>query len=146
MNEQPELVSGTKKGQNKFKEFLFLKVNANGTIEPLEKSQRDEAVHTLKLTLRYPSYQLEMQIKARALKFDEKNNYHYNDTDIITEERIRNCLVQWNLHEIFPEDYKVLLSVRQVLDDSSMDQWEELPPKLRKAISATVNYAIGGIS
>jgi hypothetical protein len=77
--------------------------------------------------------------------FDERNNYHYPDYEIITEERIRNCLVSWNLDKQFPDDFKKLFRVRGVLEDDSVDQWKDLPPLIRKAIGSAINEALGGI-
>lgn len=133
----------TRKPNNRFEQRIYIRVTPEGTIQPLDKRKRRAAEYEFVLQLEYPSYEDELKIKALVTKYDEQHQIHFTDYALLTEERVRRCLVQWDIHEKLPQLTKKLHRIRGELEDDSMSLWKELPPLLRKTIADRINIALG---
>lgn len=137
----------TSRPNNSFTTCLYLKVSEEGTLFALDRRRRKSADYVAKLTIEYPSYETETQIKQRCTRYDESHSQFIVDYDTLTEERVRKCLMSWNLHEampfLFPSGMGKLHRYHGELDDESLDLWKGLAPSIRKSVAWLINEAIG---
>lgn len=137
----------TSRPNNSFTTSLYLKVSEEGTLYALDRRRRKSADYEVKLTIEYPSYEAELQMKQRCTRYDEVRSQHIIDYDLLTEERVRRCLVNWTMHEampfIFPSGMGKLHRYHGELDDESLDLWKGLSPTIRKSVAWLINEAIG---
>lgn len=136
----------TEKPNNRFIISLYVRVTNEGTLIPLDRRRRRGAHYTGKLTLEYPTYEDELQMKQDATKYYEQYHLQQLDYDSVTESRIRRCLVRWDLDESIPPlRTKKIHRILGKLDDDSMELWKKLPPLIRKAIAMLINELLGPI-
>lgn len=147
MRTKPEptaLSSG--KTANRFNVRVYLRVSPEGTLVPILRKYRKSAHYKVDLVFQYPTYEQELELKQLSTQFDTTNQQHMLDYSRLTEERVRRCLVQWNLHEEIPSlEVSRLHRVRGLLEDDSLEEWKRLPPLLRKHIGQMVNEALGTV-
>jgi len=143
MGDKNLIAVSTQRPDNSFDVKIYVAITPEGTLQPLARRQRRRADHVVKLKIEYPTYEEEIGMRQRATVFDERNQVHYTDFAKLTEERVRCCLVKWDLHEKIPGLTKRLHRLRRELEDDSMELWKNLPPLLRKTIAEEVNMAIG---
>jgi len=82
-------------------------------------------------------------MKHKATSYDELHQLHYTDYANLTEQRVRKCLVGWDLHKKVPGLTKKLHRVHGNLEDDAMELWQQLPPLIRKLIADLINAALG---
>jgi len=140
----PEVkAKSTASNENRFPERIYLRVNENGTISPVEKRYRRRATHYFEIEIEYPKYSEELDMKSKSTTYDEHNQIHYTDYAMLTEHRVQRCLVRWDLHKKIPGLTKRLHRVHGFLEDDSMELWRKLPPPIRKTIADLINIALG---
>lgn len=135
--------AGTKSPNNRFEDHIYARISDRGTLEILDMKKRRAATHKLRFEIEYPTYEVELEIRRRATVYDERFQVHYTDFARLTEERVRHCLVKWDLHSKLPGVTKRLHRKMGTLEDDSMEQWKNLPPLLRKAIAYLIDGALG---
>lgn len=133
----------TQPGHNQFIETLYFRVAENGVLWPLSPEHRKAADVTVRLTLEYPTYDEELLIKNDATKYHQIYETLFVDHDKIDEQRVRRCLVAWDLDTLWSKQIHPLQRRGNALDDSSMAEWKQLPPLVRKAISQRIHDALG---
>jgi len=140
----PEVkAKSTASDQNRFPERIYLRVNKNGTVVPVEKRYRRRATTYFEIEIEYPKYTEELEMKNKVTAYDEHNQIHYTDYASLTELRVQRCLVRWDLHKKLPGITKKLHRVQGYLEDDSIELWRKLPPLIRKAIADLINVALG---
>lgn len=133
-------VEVTKTGQ-RFNVPLFVRVDdVTGTLIPAENEH--VADYSFQLTLEYPLYEEELQLK-KSCQFQDEYGYRF-DYEKFLEERVRRCLVKWDLQDRIPDLTDKLLRTRNLLTDESLELWKTLPPLIRKQIADTITTYIGG--
>jgi len=138
------VASSTKQPHNRFKVTFYVKKTPEGQLISVGRRYRKAALFTFTITVEYPSYGEEVEMFHKVRRFDDANQSHFIDQHQMTEDRVRRCLVSWDLHEQSPHwAKKKLHRMSGLLDDESLDYWKELPPLLRKAIADTINDALG---
>ena len=135
--------TSTQEDENRFRDFLYVRVSEIGTIMLVERRTPQLAHKKITITVEYPKYAKELEIKKEATRWDQQHNAHYVDYDLITEQRVRHCLVSWDLHEQFPGMTQKLHRRQGMLEDESLEHWKKLPPVLRKSIGNMINEHIG---
>ncbi len=140
----PAKAISTDKPNNRVIIPLYVRVTTEGYLIPIDKKKRRAAHFTGKLTVEYPSYEEELQMKQEATRYYEQYHIQQLDYESLTEARVRRCLVRWDLEESMPA-----LGVKRLhrhlghLEDDSMEIWKKLPPLIRKAIGMLINDLLG---
>lgn len=135
----------TDPGSNRFSISLYLQEIEGGQLIPVPRRQRQAARYRVRLTIEYPTYKEEFEAKNTCTRFLDRQGVFHVDYGAIEEWRVRRCLFQWNLDEIFPAKCTPLVRQGNQLIDQSLLQWQRLPPLIRKAIATVINTAIGPI-
>jgi hypothetical protein len=133
----------TERPSNRFDTHIYFRVSPEGMLIPLERRKRKAAQYVFTLTIEYPAYEEELKMKLDCTRYDENHHIHYTDYDLVTEARVRKCLVRWDLHEKLPGFTIRLHRIQRQLEDESMDAWKRLPPLVRKTVGAAINEALG---
>ena len=98
----------------------------------------------LTIKLRYPTYEQELAIRKEATNVDGMGNTSL-DIEVIRRERARYCLLSWDFHKVLGHPIKKIVAQNKMLTDESMDQWQNLVPPLRKAVSNLIDDFLGGL-
>lgn len=138
--------------EGRFDVPLYIRVTPEGTLQPINRKMKAAANYKIRLTLEYPTYQEELEIRKQSTRYDRTEHVHYTDVGQLTEMRVRRCLVSWDLHEKIPELFKTIKTegtpgrlhrLQRQLDDESLELWQKLPPLIRKSIAEIINAYIG---
>lgn len=129
----------TETGQ-RFQIPLFLRID-DLTGVPIPSETEQVADYKFSITVEYPTYEEELQIK-KVCQVSDDYGYRF-DYEKFVEERVRRCLIKWDLHEKIPNFTDKLFRVRNVLTDESLELWKKLPPLVRKYISETIGIYMG---
>ena len=76
----------------------------------------------------------ELEAKRTATTYDEVRGIHYVDNDVISEWRVKRCLLRWNFHRKLRNFCKRLHRSNNQLTTESWEDFRRLPPLVRKVI------------
>jgi hypothetical protein len=134
----------THPGENRFTARIWLQVTPDGLLEPVPVRRRKATKHYISLVLEFPTYEEEQDAKAMCSGHTPHGHFIF-DSRRHEEWRLARCLVEWNLDTLFPNRVHPVERVGTSCTTKTVDQWKRLPPLVRKAISATIDAALGGI-
>jgi hypothetical protein len=135
-----DVATSTERGKNRFRIPLFIRVTGNKTLRPCKKEFAD---FTCTLVCEYPTYSDELAAKKNATTFDEYHSVHYVESEKISEWRIANCIVRWNLQVKIPGLTRKLHRSGGRLTDDSLELIYKLPPLIRKDLTRKLWNALG---
>jgi hypothetical protein len=135
MDEIPEIE------RHRFKLRVYLRVMANKTLRPVRRKELSQ--YTITILCEYPSYEEELEAKRNATTFDEYRGIHHIDQDIISEWRVKRCLIRWNLHLKLKRFSSRLHRSGNMLRPDSWEEFKKLPPLVRKEIVQKLWISLG---
>jgi hypothetical protein len=128
--------------RKRFRTKLYLRIMANKTLRPVARKELSTLGFTIEFE--YPEYSEELDAKKNATTYDEVRGIHYVDNDVISEWRIKRCLIRWNLHLRLKGFCKRVSKYNKMLTDESWEDFKRLPPLVRKAIINKLWRSLGG--
>ena len=118
--------------RQRFRLVIYLRIMANKTLRPV--ARKELATLSFLIECEYPTYQEELEAKRTATTYDEVRGIHYVDNDVISEWRVKRCLLRWNFHRKLRNFCKRLHRSNNQLTTESWEDFRRLPPLVRKVI------------
>jgi hypothetical protein len=127
--------------RKRFRFKIYLRIMANKTLRPVPRKE----LSTLNFIIEaeYPTYEEELEAKKNATTYDEGRGVHYVDNDVISEWRVRKCLIKWNLPTKLKGFCRRLHRYNNSLTDESWEDFKKLPPLVRKKIIQRLWESLG---
>jgi hypothetical protein len=128
--------------RKRFKLKIYLRIMSNRTLRPVNR--KELATFSFLIECEYPTYEEELEAKRNATMYDESRGIHHVDQDMISEWRVRRCLIRWSLPSKLKGFCKRLQRSNNRLTEESWDDFKRLPPLIRKAIVNRLWASLGG--
>jgi len=133
-------------GRNQVTLRINFSMDSSGVIEIFSNKDRKKADHYFYITVEYPTYEEELQMKQSFQQYNREVGAIILNLDLFRESRVRRCLAAWTIPKDAPMLEKEPLNrFYSLLDDKSLSQWKSLPPVLRKEISTQIDTVIGPV-
>lgn len=126
----------------RFRLKIYLRIMANKTLRPVNR--KELATLGFLIECEYPTYEEELEAKRNATTYDESRGIHFVDNDLISEWRVKRCLIKWNLHVRLKGFCKRLRRTNNSLTSESWEDFRRLPPLVRKTIVNKLWESLGG--
>jgi hypothetical protein len=118
--------------RKKFRLKIYLRIMANRTLRPVNR--KELSTLSFMIECEYPTYEEELEAKRNATTYDEARGIHYVDNDLISEWRVKRCLIRWSLPQKLHNFCRRLRRSNNQLTSESWEDFRKLPPLVRKAI------------
>ena len=125
----------------RFRVRIYLRIMPNRTLRPVKRRELSDIDFII--LCEYPTYEEELEAKRNATMYDEFRGLHYVDSDMISEWRVKRCLVKWNLHLKLKSFCKRLHRTGSMLRPDSWEDFRKLPPLVRKVITQKLWLSLG---